>query len=71
MPTATQLHPTLWRTCRAIANRSRLAMFGLLVEQPGQTVSAVGRQLSLPLSLMPGMRFRNRGDYLLLGAHQE
>ncbi|MBI2924191.1 MAG: helix-turn-helix domain-containing protein [Verrucomicrobia bacterium] len=44
------LQPTLWRTCRAIANRARLRIFRLLVQQPGQTVSAVAAQLQQPLS---------------------
>lgn len=48
----TQSHqPTLWRTCRAIANRRRLRIFGWLVQHPDQTVSAVARALRLPLSL--------------------
>lgn len=51
MPADLTLHPTLWRTCRVIANHSRLALFGLLVEQPDQSVSILARQLCLPLSL--------------------
>lgn len=51
MTAAAPLQPTLWRTCRAIANRSRLQMFGLLVQQPGQTVSAVAARLKIPLSV--------------------
>ena len=43
--------PTLWRTCRAIANRTRLRIFGLLAQQPGQTVSAVVARLQQPLSV--------------------
>ena len=43
------LQPTLWRTCRVIANRSRLRMFALLLKHPGQTVSAVADSLKLPL----------------------
>ena len=43
------LHPTLWRTCRAITNRTCLQIFALLVEQPGQTVSAVATRLRPPL----------------------
>ena len=49
MPTAFLLQPTLWRTCRAIANRTRLRMFGLLVRKPGQTVSSVAQHLRQPL----------------------
>ena len=51
MQTASPLQPTLWRTCRAIANRTRLQMFGLLLQQPGQTVSAIAKHLGQPLSL--------------------
>jgi DNA-binding transcriptional ArsR family regulator len=49
--TTPALHPTLWRTCRVLANRSRLALFGLLVQQPDQTVSVLSKQLGLPMSL--------------------
>ena len=45
------LQPTLWRTCRVIANRTRLQMLALLFEQPGQTVSAVATRLKQPLSI--------------------
>jgi predicted ArsR family transcriptional regulator len=51
MGTVPRLQPTLWRTCRAIANRRRLQIFGLLVQEPDQTVSAVARHLRLPLSV--------------------
>jgi DNA-binding transcriptional ArsR family regulator len=43
------LQPTLWRTCRVLANRTRLQMFGVLVNQPGQTVSDIATRLSLSL----------------------
>ena len=49
MTTPTQLQPTLWRTCRAIANRTRLQIFGLLLQNPDLTVSAVATRLKLPL----------------------
>ena len=51
MATLAPLQPSLWRTCRTIANRTRLKMFGLLLEEPGQTVSAVAQRLHQPLSL--------------------
>lgn len=51
MPAHLTSHPTLWRTCRVIANRSRLALFGLVLEQPDQPVSILAKQLCLPLSL--------------------
>ncbi len=43
------LQPTLWRTCRVLANRTRLRIFVLLLEQPGQTVSTVATRLKLSL----------------------
>ncbi|MBI5383616.1 MAG: hypothetical protein HZA90_02905 [Verrucomicrobia bacterium] len=43
--------PTLWRTCRVLANPLRLQMFGLLLRRPGQTVSAVADHLHQPLAL--------------------
>ena len=49
MPTALSLQPTLWRTCRVLANRTRLQIFGLLLRQPNQTVSAVAQHLKLSL----------------------
>jgi hypothetical protein len=33
--------PTLWRTCRVLANRKRLQTLALLIQQPNQTVSTV------------------------------
>ena len=51
MTNAHPLQPTLWRTCRVIANRTRLQILALLLRQPGQTVSAVAAHLGRPLSL--------------------
>jgi len=51
MPTTLPLQPTLWRTCRVLANRTRLEMFRLLVQEPGQKVCAVARRLGRPRSL--------------------
>lgn len=45
------LQPTLWRTCRVIANHARLKMFGLLLQDPGLTVAAIARHLRRPLSM--------------------
>lgn len=49
MASAHVLQPTLWRTCRVLANRTRLQMLGLLLQHPDQTVSAVADQLKLSL----------------------
>ena len=43
------LQPTLWRTCRVLANRKRLRILKFLFEQPGQNVSAVAAHLRVPL----------------------
>lgn len=49
MTQARPLKPTLWRTCRALANRTRLQLFKLLLTQPDQTVSAAAGRLEQPL----------------------
>jgi len=41
--------PTLWRTCRVLANRKRLQTLALLRRQPNQTVSAVAERMSLSM----------------------
>ena len=41
--------PTLWRTCRVLANRKRLQILALLIRQPNQTVSAVAERMSLSM----------------------
>ena len=49
MTTSTPLQPTLWRTCRVLANRVRLGMVMAVFQQPGQSVSAIAIRLNLPL----------------------
>ena len=39
--------PTLWRTCRVLANRKRLQTLALLIRQPHLTVSVVAERLGL------------------------
>lgn len=41
--------PTLWRTCRVLANRKRLQILALSIRQPNQTVSAVAAHMRLSL----------------------
>lgn len=50
MPDLPDLSPTLWRTCRALANRHRLQILKLLFQQRSQTVSAVADALDLSVS---------------------
>jgi DNA-binding transcriptional ArsR family regulator len=45
------LRPTLWRTCRALANLRRLRILALLAQDPGQTVSSVALRLGLPVAV--------------------
>ncbi len=45
------LNPTLWRTCRVLANKIRLRVLRELSKRPEQSVSDVARRLGLSLSL--------------------
>ena len=47
--TSPSSQPTLWRTCRVLANRKRLQTLALLIRQPNQTVSAVAERISLSM----------------------
>ena len=46
-PKSPPSQPTLWRTCRVLANRKRLQILALLVRQPNQAVSAVAERMRL------------------------
>jgi len=46
-----QLRPTLWRTCRVLANRTKLRILAHLVHHPGQCVSQVATDLGLSVSI--------------------
>jgi len=41
--------PTLWRTCRVLANRKRLQILQCLSREPDQTVSETALRLKLPM----------------------
>ena len=43
------IQPTLWRTCRVLANRTRLRMLAYVFENPNQSVSSIAKHLNLPL----------------------
>lgn len=58
MRTPRPLQPTLWRTCRSLANRTRLQIFERLLLQPGQTVSEVA------MGLKPSRRAGMASSYL-------
>jgi DNA-binding transcriptional ArsR family regulator len=49
MPMAFTPQPTLWRTCRVLANRKRLRILAHLARQPSQTVSSAARHMKLSL----------------------
>ena len=49
LTTSTPAAPTLWRTCRALANRQRLLILCYLVDHPYRSVSEVARMLHLSL----------------------
>lgn len=42
------LHPTLWRTCRILANQRRLACLRTVLSLPGCTVGTVAEKADLP-----------------------
>jgi len=44
------LQPTLWRTCRVLANSSRLAILRLLFDEPELSVSAIAERLGMTLA---------------------
>jgi DNA-binding transcriptional ArsR family regulator len=46
---AEQLHPTLWRTCRVLANTTRLRLIAQLAHKQPQSVSELAEQLALTL----------------------
>jgi len=46
-----RLNPTLWRTCRVLANRRRLRILGYLLRHPWQSVSGVSQGVGLCPSL--------------------
>lgn len=45
-----QLNPTLWRTCRVLAGRTRLKLLRQLHDRPGQNVSELARAVGIGLS---------------------
>ena len=58
-----KLHPTLWRTCRMLSGKTRLALLRQVIDSPGQTVSALAGQLqiSLPRASQELRRLQSRG----------
>lgn len=42
------LHPTLWRTCRALANKRRLACLRSVLLRPGDSVGEIAAGVKLP-----------------------
>jgi DNA-binding MarR family transcriptional regulator len=46
-----KLQPTVWRTCRVLANRKRLRLFRALLNKPGQTVNELADRLGYHRSL--------------------
>jgi DNA-binding transcriptional ArsR family regulator len=46
-----KLRPTLWRTCRVLANKTRLKILRSLYKHPEQQVTEVAKRLGFSLSL--------------------
>ena len=57
------LNPTLWRTCRILAGKTRLSLLRRILKQPGQTVSqlAEAEGISLPRASQELRRLQSRG----------
>ena len=49
MAADTRMQPTLWRTCRVLANPTRLRILRFLIEHQDQTVSRVARSVNVTL----------------------
>jgi DNA-binding transcriptional ArsR family regulator len=58
-----KLQPTLWRTCRVLANRTRLKIFAVVMRQPGLPVSRVASRVGLarPIASMYLRALESRG----------
>lgn len=41
-------HPTIWRTCRVLANQRRLTCLAAVLRQPGESVGAIAVLAGLP-----------------------
>ena len=49
MPTILDsLTPTLWRTCRAVANLQRLRLFNAMIDQPPQSMGVIAKKCEMP-----------------------
>lgn len=58
-----KLHPTLWRTCRILSGKTRLALLRQVIDFPEQPVSVLARNLdlSLPRASQELRRLQSRG----------
>jgi DNA-binding transcriptional ArsR family regulator len=45
------LKPTLWRTCRVLANRTRLRLLAIVIQNPGSPVSALAEAAGIHTTL--------------------
>ncbi len=49
--TASRLNPTLWRTCRVLANKKRLAVLQAVLRSPGLSVTETADRFGMSVSL--------------------
>ena len=58
-----KLHPTLWRTCRVLAGKTRLDLLRAVANLPNQTVTHLAEQLniSVPRASQELRRLQSRG----------
>lgn len=66
--TIKELRPSLWRTCRALANRRRLQVFQFVQANPGRTVSVVAEACGIStVSACQSLRTLNARGLLRVG----
>ena len=70
LPQSGPLSPSLWRTCRVLANRTRLRLLSTLLDEPDQTVSAVAHKAGVPLAVA-SLYLRALNARGLLGARRQ
>jgi len=58
-----RLSPTIWRTCRVLSGRTRLALLRRILTDPGQSVSrlALVEKISIPRASQELRRLQSRG----------
>lgn len=67
---ANRYHPTLWRTCRVLANARRLMCLRVVIDRPGMSVTEIAQAVGIaaPTASIELRALQARG---LIAAHRE